>query len=722
MTFVPALLLVVTEFCLRLAGYGYNPDFFVPLRIGSEDYWVQNENFSRRFFPGDASRQPGAIRMKAQKEPGTVRIFVLGESAAMGDPEPAYGPARYLEVLLRERCPDRKFEVVNVAFTAINSHVILPIARECAKHEGDAWIIYMGNNEMVGPFGAATVFGAKSPPRAWVKLSIALQRTRLGQLASNLSRHHREQPTDAPAWQGMQMFLNNRVAPDSPKRAAAIQNFAGNLQEMLGLAKDAGVPILLNTVAVNLRDSPPFAAWTDTNLPAADAAKLQTLLTAAEGSKSNWAASATSLQQALKLDDRNASAHFNLGRALERSGNAAAAASHYQAACDFDALPFRADSRLNGVISNAAAGAGIKLLNAPEAISDQTGERLCGNETFYEHVHFNFDGAFHLGKAWAQSMEKLLPAGTLPQPAGEWAPQSRCDELIGLSAWNRKAILESMVRRLREPPLSDQAGNSDRIKALENEQQRLLATMSPANVQRTRGQFTNAINAHAGDHFLRQGFATFLQLTGDLPGALHEWQMVAQLLPHDFLPWFQSGVLLARQGKNEEARANFTKALRLRPALFEGWLELARTYNASAQWQPALESLQKARQFRPQDAGLCANEAKLRTQLGQTNVAIVLYRQALDQHPSFAEAHAALGEIFLQTDKVAAAADSFAKAVKARPDYLVARLNLALLLARMGQRADAMQQLQAVLQLDPTNAIASDLLRQLSSAADMPVR
>jgi tetratricopeptide (TPR) repeat protein len=108
--------------------------------------------------------------------------------------------------------------------------------------------------------------------------------------------------------------------------------------------------------------------------------------------------------------------------------------------------------------------------------------------------------------------------------------------------------------------------------------------------------------------------------------------------------------------------------------------------------------------------------------LGQTNAAIALYRQALDQHPSFAEAHAALGEIFLQTDKVAAAADSFAKAVKARPDYLVARLNLALLLARMGQRADAMQQLQAVLQLDPTNAIAGDLLRQLSSAADMPVR
>ena len=57
--------------------------------------------------------------------------------------------------------PQTHFEIVNLGITAINSHVILPIARDCAKADGDLWIIYMGNNEMVGPFGAATVFGAK---------------------------------------------------------------------------------------------------------------------------------------------------------------------------------------------------------------------------------------------------------------------------------------------------------------------------------------------------------------------------------------------------------------------------------------------------------------------------------------------------------------------------------------------------------------------------------
>ena len=91
-------------------------------------------------------------------------VLEVTESAAMGDPEPAFGASRYMETLLRDRFAKTDFEVVNVAFTAINSHVILPLARECAGHEGDLWIIYMGNNEMVGPFGAATVFGAKAPP------------------------------------------------------------------------------------------------------------------------------------------------------------------------------------------------------------------------------------------------------------------------------------------------------------------------------------------------------------------------------------------------------------------------------------------------------------------------------------------------------------------------------------------------------------------------------
>jgi hypothetical protein len=133
---LPFLALILLEVALRLGGYGYSTGFFKPMQIGGREWLVENDSFGFRFFPPDIARMPAPLRMPVKKPPGTYRIFIMGESAALGDPEPAFGAGRYLEVLLRERFPNAKFEVVNVAMTAINSHAILPIARDCARRTG----------------------------------------------------------------------------------------------------------------------------------------------------------------------------------------------------------------------------------------------------------------------------------------------------------------------------------------------------------------------------------------------------------------------------------------------------------------------------------------------------------------------------------------------------------------------------------------------------------
>src|SRR5215831_18356358 len=93
---------------------------------------------------------PRLYSIPKTKAPGTYRIFVLGESAAMGDPDSAYGFSRYLEVMLRNRYPVMKFEVVNTGSVAINSHVVLCIAEGLADQKTDLFIVYSGNNEVVG--------------------------------------------------------------------------------------------------------------------------------------------------------------------------------------------------------------------------------------------------------------------------------------------------------------------------------------------------------------------------------------------------------------------------------------------------------------------------------------------------------------------------------------------------------------------------------------------
>jgi len=150
----PLVVLGSVELALRLAGYGYPTSFFLQTRIHGHEFYVPNAKFTFQFFSAAQARPSLPIRVAADKPANAYRIFLFGESAANGDPDPTFGMGRYLQVLLSERFPKTDFEMLCVAITGINSHTILPIARECARHQGDLWLVYMGNNEMVGPFGA----------------------------------------------------------------------------------------------------------------------------------------------------------------------------------------------------------------------------------------------------------------------------------------------------------------------------------------------------------------------------------------------------------------------------------------------------------------------------------------------------------------------------------------------------------------------------------------
>ena len=260
MVFIPLLVLVSLELGLRLGGYGYDIHFFRQIQIRGQNYYVPNETFSDRFFPAAIARTALPIRFAAEKATNSFRIFLFGESAANGDPDNTYGVGRYLEVLLRERYPGTDFQVICVALTAIDSSTILPIARECARHQGDLWLIYMGNNEMVGPFGAETSYGLRAPSLGVIRTLLAIKSTRIGQLLDDWGRRIRGNASSPNKWGGMEMFANNRLGYDDPARLRAYANFKGNLEDILRAAHQADVPVILSTVAVNLKDCAPFAS------------------------------------------------------------------------------------------------------------------------------------------------------------------------------------------------------------------------------------------------------------------------------------------------------------------------------------------------------------------------------------------------------------------------------------------------------------------------------
>src|ERR1035438_7807613 len=135
--------------------------------------------------------------------------------------------------MLELRHPDRKFEVVNAAMTAINSHVILPLARDCEEARADVWVIYMGNNEVVGPFGAGTVFGSQTMPLPLIRDGLALKATKVGQLFDALQRSVGKTTAENSGWGGMGMFINYELAASDPRLDAVYENFGQNLIDII---------------------------------------------------------------------------------------------------------------------------------------------------------------------------------------------------------------------------------------------------------------------------------------------------------------------------------------------------------------------------------------------------------------------------------------------------------------------------------------------------------
>lgn len=308
----PLLFLVILEAGLRLAGVGHPMSFSLPMQVNGKDCLIENDRFGWRFFGPEMARAPFSFVIPKVKQPDTIRVFVFGESAAFGDPQPEFGLCRVLEALLEGRYPNKHFEVVNTAMTAINSHVILPIARDCAAQSGDFWVIYMGNNEVVGPYGSGTVFGPQAANLALVRAGVAFKATRVGQALGSLVRDLQKRPVNQSEWGGMSMFLHNHVRQNDPRMSTVYSSFEHNLNDIIDAGQRSGAKVLVSTVVRNLKDCGPFASDHRPGLPAEELSRWDNFYQTGvrEQAAGRAAEASASFGQAVKLDNTFAEIHF----------------------------------------------------------------------------------------------------------------------------------------------------------------------------------------------------------------------------------------------------------------------------------------------------------------------------------------------------------------------------------------------------------------------------
>jgi len=729
----PFLLLGLLELSLRLVGSGYPTAFFLKAWHDGRAVLTENPKFAWRFFPPAVARSPQPISIGAEKPPGALRIFLLGESAAMGDPEPAYGVGRQLERLLQARHPDRHIEVVNVAMTAINSHVIREIARDCAALAGDCWIIYAGNNEVVGPFGAGTVFGRQAPGLAWVRATLALKKTRLGQLLDRWFH-----PSGPAKWEGMEMFLDQQVRRADPRLNNVYHHFAKNLSAIIQSARSCGAKVLLSTMAVDLEDTPPFASRHRPGLtPSSQAAWEQDFARGRQAEHDGRPADALlAYAQAARIDPDYAELAFRRALCELAQGQAAAARADAQLACDLDTLRFRADSRLNDIIRQTAAAQGVRLIDAEQELARRASGGVPGRELFYDHVHLNFSGNYALAALLVPEVERALfapPASPAPgKPEPSPAPllsETEVARRLGFTDFDRRRVLEEMRMRLHQPPFVTQSNFQEQDARLRD------ALAAPAIPPRDLiPEYRAALALAPDDSMLRGNFARLLEAAGDESGAAAQWEEVARLLPRadssfelgnlehraghsaQAVQRFQEalsrkpgspealnglGLALADQGQNAEAIRQFETVLRADPRFTPARVNLAVVLASQGDIPGAAAQYRTVLELDTNNVAARINLAKLLVAQGQAGEAIALYTQALQLQPGNAVAHYDLANALAAQGRRGDALGHYTAAVQAKPDFVEARYNLAIELARVGSSAEALAQFAEVVRLKP---------------------
>jgi tetratricopeptide (TPR) repeat protein len=738
----PLAFFAFLELSLRLIGYGYPTAFLLPASQDGQKVFVQNNQFGWRFFGPQMSRLPEPLALTQAKAPDTVRVLVFGESAAAGEPQPEFGLPRMLNAMLSLRHPGVRFEVVNAAMTAINSHTVRAIARDCARADGDIWVLYMGNNEVIGPFGAGTVFGSRTLPLPVIRTALAAKSTRTGQLSESLLRWARKSRPEMDEWGGMAMFLAQQVRADDPRMNSVYHHFERNLADIIRAGRRNGAGLVVSTVAVNLKDCPPLASAHRPRLSEPEKRKWELLYQLGFKSQDagNSQEAAERFHEAAQIDDTFADLPFRQGQCALALRDLRAAQGYFRVARDLDTLRFRCDSKLNELTRHATSNREddhILLADAERAFAEQSPDGLPGQDLFYEHVHLTFAGNYLLARTIAGQVGKLLPErvkarGEANQP---WPSVADCARRLAWSDWDQARALSAITARLSQPPFTAQLGHDTQMRCLKASLEALAPATHSAGISNALRACESALAALPDDGPLYTQLESLKNASGDLPGATAAARREVELLLSDPVGWHRLGSILLRQQRFEDASAAFHRAFQLDPQDVESLQNLAQSLAALGRHEDAIREYRRALAMKPHfglawiglgqvleklgrkaEAEDCYHRALSNTvrrladltQLADfcygrkwLDAAVYYFDEAIRLSPLDARLHIGAAESLATLGRSAEAAQHSAEAVRLAPGLARAHLTYGIVLGQQGQLAEATKQLREALRLQP---------------------
>ncbi|HEY5080253.1 MAG TPA: tetratricopeptide repeat protein [Opitutaceae bacterium] len=713
---VPAALFLGLEGALRLAGYGQPFSFLIP--DSKPGYFRTNPDFVSWFLPGTFDLRPLNFRVAARKPPDTVRIVVLGESAAQGIPAPPFGFAAQLRAQLRARYPGKGIEVINTGIVAINSHVVYQIAREMAKFSPDLYVVYMGNNEVVGPYGPGCAYLSEMPPLWVIRLSVFVRSTRTGQLVGSLIGRLATGGRKPAEWGGMSMFVNNAVRGDDPRLGAVYQNFEANLRDIVRAASGAGAKTLLCTVVSNLKDCAPLLSLHQPGLAASDLdewgrafnrGRIEWLLGKADPAMRD-------LLRAQALDPHYADTAFLLGTLELQAGDTGAARRQLCDAEHWDALRFRPDAQINEIIRNVARSdpSEVALLDAALTLGSDPASTVppAGREILFEHVHFDWDGNYELARAMAEGSERAL-FGPVTHSV-PWLDSAGCAAALAYTAHERLPVLQRIGAIVENPPFTNQLTYCEDEARLARDVARARADKeAPGKIAEAKEAVRAAIARDPENADLAKIAEEVDDDQGDIAGALAQAKRGQELQPYSFALATDQAIKLSRLGRYGEAEKLLRETEDSAPprdaaAMAPAFADL---FTRTRRFEDGRRYLDAEIARRPADESLRLLRGRLARLGGDTAAAEREFRALLAQNPGSQGALEALIGLLDETGQRDGAEKASLEAVGPQPRNLANNLRASII---FDSRGDAERSVDCLLAAEKSGPLTTAVELQLA--------
>lgn len=578
---LPLAILALLEAGLRLAGLFQREPLFVDAIEEGREVTRLYPDVARRYFNPKNVVVPNLYpeSFARSKPDGVFRIFCLGGSTTAGFPFEYQVPfPAQLKNQLSRQYPGRRFEVINLGLSAVNSFTVLDFIPEVLGKHPDLILLYMGHNEFYGAYGSASAisFGQNG---ILIRFYLRLQRLRLVQMMRAaiiaLTPASRMDPENTTLME--QVIADKEVPLESWKYRRTLRNFQDNLGAILAQCRRANVPVIAGTLVCNLKDQPPLGSSGRDELK-----EKGTDRTAGPLRHCAELIHQGRLQEALAFvneriasDSLSADLRFRAGEIQLALGDSVQALASFSAARDRDLVRFRASAEMNQIIANSAREQGTPLADIAAAFGIASPGGIPGDELFCDHLHPNPEGYQLMARTFADAIDRARIIPAVPADAsGRIAPFAVTD-------------LDWEIGLLRIFKLKHRWPFANR----------------PVDYSRYKPHGTPAA--------ARVAFAYLFDH--------HNWVRAHYAMADSF----------ANKGELERARQEYWAILSYYPERPEPWIKVAASYEKEGDWTRAEKACLAAPHETGKDGEIHYRLARVQWRLGQKAAAVQAIQEAI---------------------------------------------------------------------------------------------